>query len=250
MELPCRIKDILSFNNFNFIHLNSVESTMTSIKNFLGKKNICLLADEQKSGIGRRGNEWVSPKGNIYISFLIKYDLAIENHFLFGALTANSIIKFLKRYINENINIKWPNDIIINKKKIAGIMTEIVEHNNIQYIIIGAGINIFTSPKITDYKTCSLINYKDNLNYESVVINFIESYFHEYEMMNNKNYDQILNLFKNQMNNLGSNIDILFPNGDVKKVLLKNLNLDGSLLVEGGGKEENIFSGRIINDIN
>ena len=69
-------------------------------------------------------------------------------------------------------------------------------------------------------------------------------------MINNKNYDQILNLFKNQMSNLGSNIDILLPNGDVKKVLLKNLNLDGSLLVEGGGKEESIFSGRIINDIN
>ena len=68
--------------------------------------------------------------------------------------------------------------------------------------------------------------------------------------MNNKSYDQILNLFKNQMNNLGSNIDILLPNGDVKKVLLKNLNLDGSLLIERGGKEESIFSGRIINDLN
>jgi biotin-(acetyl-CoA carboxylase) ligase len=120
-------------------------------------------------------------------------------------------------------------------------MTEIVEHNNIQYIIIGAGINILTSPKITDYKTCSLINYKDNLNYESVVINFIESYFHEYEMMNNKNYDQILNLFKNQMSHLGSNINILLPNGDVKKVLLKNLNLDGSLLVEEWWKRREYF---------
>jgi hypothetical protein len=52
------------------------------------------------------------------------------------------------------------------------------------------------------------------------------------------------------MSYLGSNINILLPNGDVKKVLLKNLNLDGSLLIEGGGKEESIFSGRIINDIN
>lgn len=117
MELPNRTKNLLSSNNFNFIHLNSVESTMTSIKNFVGRKNICLLADKQTLGIGRRGNEWVSPKGNIYISFLIKYDLSIENHFLFSALTANSIIKFLKKYINININIKWPNDIIINKKK-------------------------------------------------------------------------------------------------------------------------------------
>ena len=78
-------------------------------------------------------------------------------------------------------------------------------------------------PEIKDYKTCSLINYKDNLKYESVLINFIETYFHEYEMTINKNYDQILNLFKNQMSHLGSNINILLPNGDVKKVLLKNM---------------------------
>ena len=47
--------------------MESVDSTMTSIKKFFGKQNICLLADEQTSGIGRRGNEWISPRGNIYI---------------------------------------------------------------------------------------------------------------------------------------------------------------------------------------
>ena len=250
MDLISRIKNILSLNNFNLIHLESVESTMISIKNFIGTQNICMLADEQTSGIGRRGNKWISPKGNIYISFLIKYDLPFENHFLFSALTANSIIKFLNNYIDENINIKWPNDIIINNKKIAGIMTEIIEYNNIQYIIIGAGINILTSPKITDYKTCSLIDYKHDLNFENVLFNFIESYFNEYKMMNIKNYDQILNSFKNYMIHIGSKVDILLSDGDVKKVLLKGLNHDGSLIVQEGGKEINIFSGRIINDFN
>ena len=250
MKLSTRIENILSPNNFNFIHLESVESTMNSIKKLVDKQNICMLANEQTSGIGRRGNEWVSPKGNIYISFLIKYDLPIENHFLFSALTANSIIKFLNKYIDKNINIKWPNDIIINNQKIAGIMTEIYEHNNIKYIIIGAGINILNSPKIVDYKTCSLKNYKDNLKYDDVLINFIESYCNEYKMITIKNYDQILNLFKNKMSYFGSKINILLPNGDIKKVLLKNLNLDGSLLVEFDGKEESIFSGRIINDFN
>ena len=76
----------------------------------------------------------------------------------------------MNKYIDQNINIKWPNDIIINNSKIAGIMTEIVEHNNIQYIIIGAGINILTSPKIADYKTCSLINYKDNLHLQLLLL--------------------------------------------------------------------------------
>ena len=65
MELISRIKNILSTNNFNLIHLESVESTMKLIKNFIGTQNICMIADEQTSGIGRRGNKWVSPKGNI-----------------------------------------------------------------------------------------------------------------------------------------------------------------------------------------
>ena len=250
MTLSYKIEDILSLNNFNLVHLETVDSTMTEIKKYIGSKNICMIADEQTSGVGRRGNEWISPKGNIYISFLIKYNLSIQNHFLFSAFTANSITEFLNRYINENINIKWPNDITINGKKIAGIMTEIVQKNNIQYIIIGAGINIFTSPKITDYQTCSLKDFNVNLKYENALIDLIYSYFTEYEMIINKNYNQILNKFKDKMIQLGSKITIQLPNGDIRKVLLKNLNFDGSLLVDEGGKDKDIFSARIISDIN
>ncbi len=250
MNLSSITKDLLSSNNFKLIRDESVKSTMTSIKKFIGRQNICMIADEQTSGIGRRGNKWISPKGNIYASFLIKYDLSLENHFLFSALAANAIIKFLNKYIHVNINIKWPNDIIINNKKIAGIMTEIIEHNNIQYIIIGVGINILISPKIADYKTCCLKDYMNNLNFENVLINFIESFFYEYEMISKKKFNQIINSFKNQMNHIGSRINILFPDGNVKEVLLKNLNFDGSLIVEEGDREINVFSGRIVNDIN
>ncbi len=250
MQLSNKIKDILSLNNFDLIHLSSVDSTMKEIKKYIGSKNICMIADKQTSGVGRRGNKWISPKGNVYISFLLKYKLSIKNHFLFSAFTANSITEFLKKYINENINIKWPNDININNKKIAGIMTEIIEKNNVKYIIIGAGINILKSPKIKDYQTCSLKDFKANLAYENILLDLINSFFVEYEMIINKNYNQILNKFKNKMNQLGSTIHILLPNGNIYKVLLKNLNFDGSLLVEEGGKEKNIFSARIINDIN
>ena len=132
MELINKIKNILSPYNFNFIHEESVESTMISIKNFIGSQNVCMIADEQTSGIGRRGNEWVSPKGNIYISFLIKYDLSIENHFLFSALTANSIIKFLNNHINQNINIA-----LANKETlvVAGdIITKLCKDNNVNIL--------------------------------------------------------------------------------------------------------------------
>lgn len=250
MPLPNKIKKFLSQNNFTLVHLETVESTMKEIKKYIGSKNICMIADQQTEGIGRRGNEWISPKGNIYLSFLLKYNLLIEDHFMFSAFTANSITEFLNRYISENINIKWPNDININGNKIAGIMTEIVEQNNIKYIIIGAGINISTSPKITDYQTCCLKDYNANIKYENVLLDMVESYFVEYEMIINKKYNQIFNKFKKKMMHLGSKINILLPNGDIQNVLLKNLNYNGSLLVEKDGEEENIFSARIINDIN
>mgnify|MGYP001247784053 CR=1 FL=1 len=250
MPLNSKIKNFLLNNNFLLIHLETVESTMKEIKKYIGKKNICMIADQQSAGIGRRGNEWISPKGNIYLSFLLEYNLSIEDHFIFNALTANSIIEFLNKNISKNINIKWPNDIIINNNKIAGIITEIVEKNGIKYIIIGLGINILKSPKLIDYQTCCLKDYTSNIKYENLILDMIEAYFTEYEMIINKSYNEIFNKYKNKMTNLGSKINILLPNGEKQKVLLKNLNYDGSLLIEYNGKEKNIFSARIINDIN
>ena len=250
MSLHIKIEKFLTTKDIRLVYLEKVGSTMNDIKKYIGDKNICMIADEQKEGIGRRGNKWISPKGNIYLSFLFDYNLSIQEHFLFTAVTANSICKFLNYFTNESINIKWPNDININESKIGGIMTEIVEQKNKKYIIIGAGINILTSPKITDYKTCCLNDFNPEIKHEEVLLSMIESFFVEYEMILKKEYNKIINKFKNNMNNLGERINILLPNGQNQNVLLKNLNFDGSLLTERDGKEENIFSARIVNDIN
>ena len=93
---------------------------------------------------------------------------------MFTAVTANSIILCLNNYIKENIYIKWPNDIIVNHSKIAGIMTEIVEHNDIKYVILGIGINLATSPQLTNYKTCCVNNYNSEFKYEEFLLNFLD----------------------------------------------------------------------------
>ena len=250
MSLPIKIENFLLEQNTDLIHLETVGSTMKEIKKHIGDKNICLIADEQTEGIGRRGNQWVSPKGNIYLSFLFKYNLSIEHHFLFTAVAANSIILCLNNYINENIYIKWPNDIIINDSKIAGIMTDIIEYKGIKYIIIGIGINIETSPKLSDYKTCCVNNFNSNLIYEELLLNFFQTFFSEYEMIINNEQSNIINKFRDNMKDLNRKKTILLPNGKKEIVFIKNLNLDGSLLIEKEGKQESIFSARITDDFN
>ena len=251
MKFNINIEKFLTKKNFKLVHLNSVNSTMIEAKKYIGdNKNICLIADKQTEGIGRRGNKWVSPKGNIYISFLFKYSLSIEQHFLLSAVTTNSIVSFLNRHVNENINIKWPNDIMINNNKIAGIMTEIVEFNHVKYILIGAGVNIKSAPNINKYPTSCLNDYVINIKYEEMLLELIRVYFEEYEMIVQKKYNQILEKFRKKMMYLDSYVNMLFPDGKLKRVFLKDLNYDGSLLIEKKGIEEKIFSARIVSDIN
>ncbi len=250
MSLPIKIEKLLLEHNTHLIHLESVESTMTEIKKFFGDKNICLIADEQTKGIGRRGNKWVSPKGNMYSSLLLQYNLSIEEHFLFTAVAANSIILCLNNYIKDNIYIKWPNDIIVNRSKIAGIMTEIVEHKDIKYVIIGIGINITTSPKISNYLTCCVKNFNSQFIYEEFLLNFYQTFFSEYAKINENEHNNIIKKFRDNMNYIEKEITILLPNGKKELVFLKNLNFDGSLLIEKDGKQESIFSARILDDFN
>ena len=250
MSLPIKIEKFLLEQNTYLIHLESAGSTMQEIKKYIGDKNVCLIADEQTEGIGRRGNKWISPKGNIYLSFLLEYNLSIEDHFLFTAVAANSIILCLNNYIKENIYIKWPNDIIVNGSKIAGIMTEIVEHNGIKYVIIGIGINIETSPKLSDNKTYCVNDFNSKIIYEEFLLNFFQTFFSEYAMIINNEHNNIINKFRNNMKDLDKKITILLPNGKKEIVFLKNLNLDGSLLIEKDGKQQSVFSARIIDDFN
>ena len=84
MSLHIKIEKFLTKKNISLIHLETVGSTMQDIKKYIRDKNICMIADEQKSGIGRRGNKWISPKGNIYLSFL--FDLIYQSKIIFCLL--------------------------------------------------------------------------------------------------------------------------------------------------------------------
>ena len=93
--------------------------------------------------------------GNIFLSifFPIKKNLSIKN---ITKINLNVVKKVIKKHINEKINIKLPNDILINQSKICGILQEIIFKNNIKYIIIGVGINLNNSPIIPKYCTSYL----------------------------------------------------------------------------------------------
>lgn len=104
-----------------------------------------ILAEEQSAGRGRLGRSWLSPYGKgIYMSIILKPEFVSENLHQFTLLGAIAVCEILKKDYNLKVSIRWPNDVIANKGKLAGILAE---SNNNSSLVLGIGINVSQEEK-------------------------------------------------------------------------------------------------------
>lgn len=103
-----------------------------------------VVAEEQTDGRGRRGRSWQAPAGsNIYFSIVLRPEFATERASMLTLVMAVSVARAVREQCGLEAQIKWPNDIVVNKKKVCGILTEMtLEARAIDYVIVGVGINV------------------------------------------------------------------------------------------------------------
>ena len=143
------------FKKFFYKKVNSTNDlAIKKIKTGITKGII--IADYQKKGRGQHGKKWLSFKGNLFITifFKIKENINLKK---ITILNCKIIKKTLFKYIKKKISIKPPNDLLINKKKICGILQEIKFNNESKFIVIGIGINLIKSPEIKNYPTTNIL---------------------------------------------------------------------------------------------
>ena len=116
-----KVEKILNENHCDLITLKSTSTTMDEAKKNINqaKSNFVIIADQQTAGRGRRGNNWISPPGNIYLSIVLKNFLPINQHYLFSVITLLSIKKTINNFGGDHIYFKWPNDIFFQKKNLV-----------------------------------------------------------------------------------------------------------------------------------
>ncbi len=240
-----KIKSLLKKNNFDFYYFETVESTMLEIKKYNFKKNICLMANQQTKGFGRRGSTWKSPEGNVYISILFKNIIDIQHHFLNNAYITNIICNVIDKICNVKTEIKWPNDILIDNKKISGIISEI--HSTKEYTLTntGFGVNIISSPNVEEYITTNINEYKKDINNFEFTFLLMKEYFKYLYMLNDQS-NIILENYKSRLKYLGSQIRLKIDDNIFKEGIFYNLNSDGSILLKSNLVSENIYNARIL----
>ena len=127
------------------------------------KKNISqpilITSKRQSKGRGQRGKKWLSLKGNLFFSILFEINEKKINLKQYTKLNAYLLRNVLSKYIFKKIKIKWPNDLMIDHKKVCGILQEIIDHKEKKFMIVGVGINTLSSPVILKPKTTSLSSF-------------------------------------------------------------------------------------------
>lgn len=105
-----------------------------------------VLAHYQKKGMGRGGKKWFSPPGGIWLTLILRPSFSLEHSNIINAIFTTSCAEVLHSF-NISPVIKWPNDILINGRKICGILAQTKSGNNMEYVLVGIGINLNTEIK-------------------------------------------------------------------------------------------------------
>ena len=152
----------MKFKKLKYKKVKSTNDTAIRIIKNSNLKFGMIVSDTQVNGKGQRGNKWFSYKGNLFVSFF--HQLKNLNISLNSLTEINCLLvkKILNKYYKKNITFKKPNDLLINKKKICGILQEIISISDKKFLIIGIGVNLVKSPKIKDYPTTSLFELTNN----------------------------------------------------------------------------------------
>jgi len=182
---------------FKFYYFKTLASTNDKAKEFSGKglSKIVVIAEKQTKGKGRFKRKWVSSLGGLYMTIVLK-EKDIEKVKYLTLISSIAVAKTIIKISNLKAKVKWPNDVLVNDKKICGILTETISGKE-NYVLIGIGVNINNKKFPKNINATSLI-METNKNYDiNKIIKIIIKEFNSlYKYYKTNNYKKIINIWK------------------------------------------------------
>lgn len=199
-----------------------------------------VVAEEQIKGRGRLDRQWFSPRGGIWFSLLLKPLLSPYQAPLLTLLASLAGVKGVKKATGCSLSIKWPNDLFLQGKKVAGILTEInAEMDRINFVVAGIGINANISPlyfpEDISSKAISLMEEKgEPVSRPKVLASFLNEMEVIYNKVQEEGFEGLIDEWKKYSITLDKQIEVKTPRGIIKGKAV-DINEEGALVVE---KEE------------
>ncbi|MCB6201505.1 biotin--[acetyl-CoA-carboxylase] ligase [Extibacter muris] len=236
------------------VYAKETDSTNIQAK-ALGEKGAVhgtlVVADRQTAGKGRRGRRWTSPPGtSIYMTILLKPQFLPSKAPMLTLVMALSVAEGIKGVTGLPAQIKWPNDIVVNGKKVCGILTEMsAEVDYINYVVTGAGVNVNTDSfpeEIARTATSLYIEGGSKLRRAKLAARIVERYEKNYEMfLETEDLSRLKDTYNRLLVNCRKEVRILEP-GNEYEAIASGIDDTGELIVTTeDGKEKAIYAGEV-----
>lgn len=191
------------------------------------KDNLVVIADMQYFGRGRRGNKWISQRGNLFFSQLFSSQANTSDLAFVASLSLVEAIKNISDI--KNISIKWPNDVLIFEKKVSGIL---IEETNNNKVVIGIGVNLTDHPDSskTSYPTTDLKSNHIEVSKEKLLLEYLSCFDKNYELCLN-NFDIIRQEWLKYASHLNKKIKVKRKD-KIDEGIFKGIDEQGLLLLQ------------------
>lgn len=208
-----------------------------------------VLAESQTKGRGRLGRGWFSPKyKGIYLSLILRPKISPSASPILTLLSAVSICETIKKIVGLDAQIKWPNDVLICNKKVAGILTEMnAEVDKINFVVIGIGLNVNNDKKSLIAQSTSLKEQAAQpISRVLLLQEFLRRIEQYYCIWEDKGVQHIIDKWRNFSLTLGRRVKVYCQNKHIEGQAV-DIDTDGALLIrKDSGLMQKVFSGDVM----
>ena len=230
-----------------------IDSTNTAARQ-LGEagapEGTLVIADRQTGGRGRRGRQWFSPSGaGIWMTLLLRPKLTPDKVSAITLVAALSVCRAIREETGLKTSIKWPNDLVVNGKKVCGILTEMsMNPDRIHYLVLGIGINVNQTGFSEDLPHAYSLSMAAGHEFsrERIIARIWECFEEDYETyLRTGDMSGLKTEYEENLTNLGSKVCVLAPAGEWTGIA-EGISDGGDLLVrDESGVLHTVNSGEV-----
>jgi BirA family biotin operon repressor/biotin-[acetyl-CoA-carboxylase] ligase len=250
-EIVSRIKDNSLFHKI--VYYDSLESTQTAANKLVSEgadEGTVVIADEQTGGRGRLGRKWESAKNSgIWMSLILRPAISMRQAPQLTLITAVAAVRAVEAVTNAEVHIKWPNDILMNGRKLAGILTEMqADPDRVKSVIIGIGLNVNQTGfegELSQIATSLAAETGGTYSRSALIAVLLKEFEWIYELYLSKGFSVIKPMWEAHASTIGRRITASNLQGEITGVA-EGIDEDGVLLLrDDAGELRKIYSADI-----
>jgi len=254
-ELTSKIKtEYIGRRVYYFEEIDSTQNFALQIAQNKKENGTVVIGQKQTNGKGRLNRKWVSSKGGIWFSIILHPKFTIEESVLLPIIASISLSNAIKKTLNLETKVKWPNDITLNGKKVAGILIDASsQSNNIESIVLGVGINYKIDSKGVErkikktenfYGVETLLNELQNDNPINLISDFMYKLEKNIERLAMGKKTKIINEWTKNSETVNKKIIFDGQNGKISGIA-KKIDSDGALIIKTKYGVERLLAGDV-----